>query len=180
MKIHLLAFGKIDSSLLKFLESTLPKIFPRSSCKIFKESFSIPSNAFNPMRRQYNSTIILKKVHDYAVTNSIDKALGILDVDIYVPGMNFIFGQAQCPGKAAVVSLYRLNPIFYGLPLNRKLFWNRTLKEAVHELGHTLGLGHCSDSQCVMFFSLHIGMTDMKGFKFCEKCRRKVENRILA
>ena len=67
-----------------------------------------------------------------------DRVLGITNVDLYVPHLNFVFGEAECPGKAAIISLYRLEPEFYGQSPNTKLFAQHSVKEAVHEIGHTL------------------------------------------
>ena len=104
--------------------------------------------------------------------------MGITEVDLYVPKLNFVFGQAECPGKIAVISLFRLKPEFYGQASNVKLFLERTLKEAVHELGHTLGLGHCRHSFCVMFFSNSIMDTDRKETNFCIECQKTIEKKI--
>jgi archaemetzincin len=93
--------------------------------------------------------------------------LGVAAFDLYVPGMNFVFGEARCPGHVAVISTRRLKPT----PQNQRLFRDRVLKEAVHEIGHTLGLKHCPDTLCVMHFSEHIGDTDRKSAAFCKDCR---------
>ncbi|RLI00978.1 archemetzincin, partial [Candidatus Bathyarchaeota archaeon] len=130
-------------------------------------------------RRQYLSTIILNCVKDYAERNrnksTFNRILGVTDVDLYAPGLNFIFGEAELLGEAAIISLCRLRPEFYGKQPNRDLFTERAIKEAIHEIGHTLGLRHCPNPTCVMHFSLHIGMTDRKRREFCHGCRWKIE-----
>ena len=106
------------------------------------------------------------KQRDYVL---YEKILGIVDHDLFVPELNFVFGQADL--KAAVISLPRLRQTFYRSPEDPNLFPQRVFTEAVHELGHTYGLEHCGNSQCVMFFSNSIVVTDRKGPEFCKKCK---------
>jgi len=104
----------------------------------------------------------------------VDSVLGVTTRDLYVPGLNFVFGEAHCPGKIAAISLFRLNPKFYGQSADNQLFYERAVKEAVHEVGHMLGLLHCRNSSCVMFFSNSILDTDRKKSTFCEKCSTSI------
>jgi archaemetzincin len=101
-----------------------------------------------------------------------EKILGIVDRDLYVPELNFVFGEAS--QRVAVISLTRLRQEFYNLPQDQHLFHKRALTEAVHELGHTYGLGHCGNPRCVMFFSNSLIDTDRKGSEFCPKCKRNL------
>jgi archaemetzincin len=100
--------------------------------------------------------------------------LGVTGVDLTAPGLNFVFGLADPRGRAAVISLARLFPEFYGQPRDPGRFKARAVTEAVHELGHLLGLGHCIDSACVMAFSNSLADTDRKGPGFCKPCREKL------
>ena len=77
-------------------------------------------------------------------------------------------------GREAVIALPRLRQSFYGLPDDEKLFLARAVKEAVHELGHTYGLGHCPDARCVMHFSNSLRDTDFKSHRFCGACRARI------
>lgn len=102
------------------------------------------------------------------------RILLVVDQDLFVPDLNFVFGEAEIGGPAAIISLTRLRPEFYRLKPDRNVFRERTAKEAVHELGHTFGLVHCRNSSCVMFFSNSLLDTDRKKNDFCSACRRKL------
>jgi len=73
-------------------------------------------------------------------------------------------------GPCAVVSSHRLRQEFYGLPPDRELFRLRTIKEAVHEVGHTLQLTHCEDYRCVMASSHAVEWIDLKDSALCAAC----------
>jgi archaemetzincin len=161
------------------IQENLNMIFPKTTCALISETMPIPSEAFNNARQQYRSDIILSRVHSYAEKDkALDRVLGTVNVDIFVPELNFVFGEAECPGKATLISLWRLRPEFYGKAPNMELFLERITKEAVHELGHSLGLRHCSNPFCVMYFSNSIFETDRKQSLFCNKCDLKVETTV--
>lgn len=176
MKIGILRVGQVDSHVINRIQENLNMIFPKTTCALISETMPIPSEAFNNARKQYRSDIILSRVHSYAEKDkALDRVLGTVNVDIFVPELNFVFGEAECPGKATLISLWRLRPEFYGKAPNMELFLERITKEAVHELGHSLGLRHCSNPFCVMYFSNSIFETDRKQSLFCNKCDLKVE-----
>ena len=104
------------------------------------------------------------------VNGSTWRLLGITQLDLYIPILTFVFGEAQLGGNAAVVSYHRLEQQFYGLPPDRDLLANRLLVESVHELGHTLRLTHCQDYQCAMAPSHAVEWIDIKDSGFCEDC----------
>jgi archaemetzincin len=94
----------------------------------------------------------------------------VTDFDLYIPILTFVFGEAQLGETAALVSTHRLRPEFYGLPHDPRLLQARLLKEALHELGHTFGLRHCSDYLCVMSASHSADRIDLKQADFCPAC----------
>ena len=133
-----------------------------------------PSEAYDSSRGQYHSTRILVLLEEYLQVTPVNRLLGLSALDLYVPGMNFVFGEARCPGRVAVVSTRRLKPASHA---KTDLFSDRVLKEAAHEIGHTLGLRHCPDVLCVMHFSEQIGDTDRKRAKFCTDCKAILKGR---
>jgi archaemetzincin len=128
--------------------------------------------AFDSQRNQYHSTRILALLEKQIRSVPVEKLLGVASFDLFVPGMNFVFGEARLPGRVGIISTHRLWP---QSPSDNELFHERVIKEAVHEIGHMSGLRHCADSLCVMHFSEHIGDTDRKHAEFCSSCRPQLE-----
>lgn len=130
-----------------------------------------PEEFFDPSRGQYHSTRLLERLLA-APPDGASRILGITSVDLFIPVLTFVFGEAQLDGTAAVVSTHRLAPEVYGLPRDPELLAARIEKEAIHEVGHTLGLIHCLDGACVMHASTYVEEIDLKGATFCAACRR--------
>jgi archaemetzincin len=132
-----------------------------------------PEGTYDASRSQYSSTRILELLLDDPQPGG-GPVLGVTGVDLFVPVLTFVYGEAQLGGRAAVVSLHRLRPEAYGLPPDARLLAQRLLKEAVHELGHVHGLVHCPDPVCVMRPSTYVEQIDSKSSEFCDLCREVV------
>ncbi len=175
-RISLLRIEKDDPAdidLLEYIKENLEKSF-NLPCEIADTVVEVPVSAYNPQREQYEGEIFLKIIRDYSRQKK-RITLGVTKVDLYTDALNFIFGLAQCPGNSAIISLCRLYPSFYFLSHDEDLLRKRTLTEAVHELGHCMGLKHCKLRRCVMAFSNSIGDTDYKQPDFCDNCRKKLD-----
>jgi archaemetzincin len=176
MGIGILSVGKTDSEILNRIAEDLRMVFTESEITITSEVLPIPEEAFSKIRQQYRSDTILKALLGVAEKNGFARVLGVADIDLFMPRLNFVFGQAECPGKAALISLFRLKPEFYRRPPNVQVAIERGTKEAIHEMGHTLGLTHCANPFCVMYFSNSIFETDRKVSLFCSKCHLKAHD----
>lgn len=170
--ITLIPIGPVPAELLPWLQERLEEVLGWSV--VVGEEVSLPATGYDHRRRQYRGDDLIATLRALPCPAS-ERVLGLTDVDCYASGLNFIFGQATLDGREAFVALPRLRQSFYGLPEKPALFRWRTLKEAVHELGHTWGLSHCPDPHCVMYFSNTLQDTDVKGADFCSECWGELE-----
>jgi archaemetzincin len=169
--LHLLPVGPVDERLLQYLKSAIPRCIP-AACAVLPQVLD-PAATFHGERQQYHSSEILRLMQG-VVRPDCGRLLGVTAMDLYIPILTFVFGEAQMGGPCAVVSLHRLRQEFYGLPPDPDILSQRLLKEAVHELGHTLELTHCDDYRCAMAPSHAVEWIDLKETELCSACQRRV------
>jgi archaemetzincin len=180
--VHLILWpikANLDYNILDKLGSDISKEFEDINLTLdvhidLKRATNFQSSV-NKRRNQWNSFKILEWLNNFRPSKAT-RILGILDLDAYSDGFDFVFGEAFYRGRVAAVYLSRLRQEFYGLKPNTWLFYQRLVKEAIHELGHVFGLDHCKKSQCVMYFSTSLIDVDAKGRSFCYSCRKKYLN----
>ena len=131
--------------------------------------------AFDASRAQYNSTALLAQLVN-AFGGSDEKRIAVVGVDLFIPVLTFVFGEAQLNGIAAVVSTHRLANPFYGMSRDDEVSFTRLEKEVVHELGHTFGLYHCHQFECVMRSSTYVEEIDLKRVLPCNDCVSKLKS----
>jgi archaemetzincin len=169
--LQLLAIGDLDGGLLMELGPMLADIF-RVPCAVLPFCLD-PEFAFHGERQQYHSSEILHRMQCHVDAESW-RVLGVTGMDLYIPILTFVFGEAQMGGPCAVVSANRLRQEFYGLPADNNTLRERLLKEAVHEIGHTLDLTHCQDYRCAMAPSHAVEWIDLKESSLCPACHARV------
>lgn len=171
MNLQLLAVGDLDRRVLEDLRTRIGRVF-RVPCEVLSTGLSAQF-AFHPERGQYHSSEILARMQEQ-VGPKCWRLLGVTAMDLYIPILTFVFGEAQLGGTCSLVSLHRLRQEFYGLPPDPEMLSQRLLKEAVHELGHTLALTHCDDYGCVMAASHSVEWIDLKDAYLCPNCQERV------
>jgi len=175
--ITLIKFGYFDQEIL---DRVVPDISREFSTSVRTKNGNLDlSEFYDPSRRQYNGTTLLNKINNEFATDS-SKTLGLFDIDLFIPILTYIFGQAYLNGRVGIVSIYRLSNEKYGIKTDHKILLERFRKEAIHELGHLFGLIHCSDPVCVMRSSTYVEDIDQKGHALCAVCRMQLKHTLFA
>jgi archaemetzincin len=159
-KLRIVHDQKGAAAVVQSVKEALNAAFGLETAEVLQMDAAEVSGAYNVKRRQYNASkllhFLIQSTAEARPTGQL-LALWILSEDLYVEGMNFVFGVAHT-GKAAVLSTYRLESLAL------------IQKEAIHELGHVLGLQHCTN-ECVMQFSNSLAEAKAKPATLCARCR---------
>jgi archaemetzincin len=169
--ITLISFGFFEKDFLEKIAEAVKQEFPYPVR--IREAHLDLSEFYDPGRRQYDGNKLLK-VLDSIILPLSDKTNGLFSVDLFIPILTYIFGQAILAGHAGIASLYRLNNEHYGMKMDSTLLLDRFKKEVIHELGHTFGLIHCHIPTCVMRSSTYVEDIDQKNQGLCIKCRSQI------
>lgn len=173
--ITLISFGYFEDGFLRDVAEAVNREF---SCEVnLRDGHLDLSEFFDPARRQYNGTRLLTHVEENFSSDS-SKTIGLFSVDLFIPILTYIFGQAFLNGRSGIASDYRLTNERYGIAPDGRLLLGRFRKEVIHELGHTFGLIHCHVPTCVMRSGTYVEDIDQKDESFCPACRESVNRGI--
>jgi archaemetzincin len=165
--------GDVDRTIIEAANTEIGRVYGfRTETAILLDEIEF---AFDNERNQYYSTPILEKLADQAPSHVL-KVLGITRVDLFIPILTHVYGEAQLGGKTCIVSTHRLNegsPNFLNLTSN-----HRVAKEAIHELGHTFGLRHCREPNCIMHYSRSVEDVDRKSDQLCRYCKVLLDDEL--
>jgi archaemetzincin len=173
--LFLATVGYVDPDAMTAVDASLRRAFGFEIKRM--EPLEDPAYAFSQARGQFDSSSILYQLSRVVPADAI-RLLAVTERDLFIPILSFIFGHAQFRGAVALVSLARLRQEFYRLAPDPPLMHSRAVKETLHEVGHTLGLVHCSDKACPMSLSTNIRQVDVKGSEFCASCALLVRENI--
>jgi archaemetzincin len=171
--ITLISFGYFRKDILEAIAREVKQQFLLPVQ--FREGHLDITEFYDSSRRQYNGNRLLKQV-DAEFASDSTKTLGLFSVDLFIPILTYIFGQAAFRGRTGIASLYRLSNERYGIEPDDKLLLERFTKEVIHELGHTFGLVHCLNPSCVMRSSTYVEDIDQKEQHLCLSCREELSN----
>lgn len=148
---------------------------------VFTTKVTKPSiKCYDWSRLQYRAPCIIKQIYseyEELIRTGSYLIVGVGYIDGYDVGLNFVFGEADPPMGVAVVFTKRLDQSFYGGRRDYNLYYERMVKEVVHELGHLLQLEHCSERECVMSFSNSVKEVDAKTKFLCPNCVKSLKQK---
>ncbi|MCZ2073925.1 MAG: archaemetzincin family Zn-dependent metalloprotease [Bryobacteraceae bacterium] len=166
--MHVIPIGRVEPRVIETAQRCLADALGCNTVLVpAMEDFEF---AYDSAREQYSAPQLLQRLARHRLANSW-RLLAITELDLFIPMLSYVYGQAQLGGALAIVSIARLRQEFHGFPADEGLLMVRTAKEVLHETGHTLGLVHCRDETCVMSLSTNIRQVDVKRPAFCVDCR---------
>jgi archaemetzincin len=173
-RILIAPIGAIDPGLCTSVAREIERVF---GCRgEIKPLLADVDFALDSIRRQYHSTSILEKLAAMVPDGAL-KVIAITQVDLFIPILTHVYGEAQLGGKAAIISTFRLQERLSGTPHNLTVKC-RLGKEAVHELGHTFTLRHCPERTCIMHYCRSIRDVDRKSNHLCRHCSVMLEDEL--
>jgi archaemetzincin len=169
--IQFISFGYFETSILESIIQDVEREY--SLPVLLKEGHLDLSDFYDSSRRQYNGNSLLKELDQHYASDQC-KTLGLFSIDLFIPILTYIFGQAYLNGRCGIASLYRLSNERYGIQRQDQLLSDRFGKEIIHELGHMFGLIHCHNPECVMRSSTYAEDIDQKKQTLCAKCKAQL------
>ena len=166
--------GEFGSELIEALVGEIKRVFGFSTHteSVLQDlAFALDQN-----RNQYHSTLILNQLAARIPAQAI-RLIAITQVDLFIPILTHVYGEAQLGGTACVVSTYRLNEERSGKIIAPK-YIDRIVKEAIHELGHTFKLRHCPEHTCIMHYCRNEEDVDRKSDQLCRYCKIMLQDEI--
>jgi archaemetzincin len=169
--VGVVRLGAVGEAVLNIVAANLQEIF-HVPVDILPAR-QTPEFAYNDRRKQYHAALILKKLAESRRPHP--RILALVSVDLFIPVLTHVFGEAQMGGRAAVVSLHRLKQKEEGSRASLDTFYERAVKVALHEMAHTFDLVHCGQPECIMRFSCGPSDLDELPLFFCEYCEAFLE-----
>lgn len=128
------------------------------------------ASAFDARRAQIDARKGLELLfRDRAADALIE--IDLTGADIFEDGKPFVFGLASLSDRIAIISTARLQSS------DESLYADRLTKLVMHEAGHTFGLHHHAQDDCVMRRDPSVVSLDDAPTTPCRRCRTKLHRR---
>lgn len=168
--IYIQPLGQVNIGIVNNIKITIEKFYGYKCIINPVKDFSKDILAESKVR--YDASKILKKF------NSQENKLIITEKDIATRKGNIsewgIFGLGNMPGSTCVISTFRLKK-----HATIAKFYERISKVCIHEIGHNLGIPHCTfDPTCLMNDAGGtIQQVDREKLFICKSCLNKIKGK---
>lgn len=173
--VEVVPLGRVNQTAASVAAANLQAQFGLDTVVV--EPWPQPEYALIPARGQYDAGPILLALAGEG--SGLPLRLGLTRRDLCLPFLSYVFGEAQLEGRAAVVSLHRLQEPAPGERASRSVMLERLAKMVLHEMAHVLGLVHCRAPGCLMNFSQGLAALDRLDLRFCVACQSRLVHRRL-
>ncbi|MFH1106397.1 MAG: hypothetical protein V1787_00725 [Candidatus Micrarchaeota archaeon] len=152
-----------------FLKTTLSGAF-KAEVVLLKRPLPADYEHFTEPRGQWDAEKLLEWLSGLFAKERGTFVIGLFPYDMFAGRRKQVFGVAENVGRTAIVSYHAFDPAMQGRH-DDELFRRRLYKKVVHQLGHLMGIPHCSNRNCVMNQARNLMFLDRKTAEFCRKCR---------
>ena len=163
MNVRVLALGDVPPRLAEAVLGGLPRPYAGGEAGQLAVAFD---RCYDRTRAQVDAACLIEQV---ATPEPGWAVVGLTGVDLFMPALTYVFGISHLGGRRGIVSWFRLHPEETGREA-AEILLRRITTEAVHELGHSLGLVHCVVADCAMHRSLWPEGVDLKRPEYCPAC----------
>lgn len=139
---------------------------------VIGQKIELPAMLIDRQTGQMRADLALGEIAQRARKTRYLRIIGITAKDIAIPKYNYLFGLAHKGGRACIVSTAR-----FGTPGTAQA-QRRLDKVALHELGHTFGLMHSTDTQSIMVYSDSLDVLDSAAWLFTEADRKAIQKLV--
>ncbi len=166
--VGVVPMGDVGEAAVRMVAANLQAVLGLAVTRLERQA--VPEACYVVERRQYDASKLIAHLQEWSAPLPYRKVLAVLSVDLGVPILRYVFGEAQVGGRCAVVSGFRLRRNPDGTDVSLEHYYERLAKVALHETGHTFSLFHCDDSRCLMHFASTVERLDRIRLFFCSRC----------
>lgn len=173
---YVLPLGEVDEAHARFACEAITRAH-RLHCVILRAR-PVPSQALDRRRFQYDADRIVEGLFEQLPGDGMGM-MALTNADLFEAGKShFVFGLASLVDRVGIVSLARYRGPWWGEQENRARFFERAYKVIIHEVAHTLGLGHCPNPHCAMREDATLKALDESPRRFCKRCQATLKQSL--